>query len=308
MCKKSPILTEENSDPIHKYSTSLSSSSSSTSSSPISYKFPPGPPPYPIIGNILEIGSNPLLSITNLSQLYGPIMALKLGTRTAIVISSPEMAKQAFLKHDLDFSGRIFPESARGLNHHKFSITWLPISSQWRTLRRACVTNMLSTLKLDSTQFLRENKVGDLINHVYEYSIKGEAIDLAEAAFTTVLNSTSNLLFSKDFACYGCDKSKEYKKLVIEIMNEAGRPNVCDLFPILSFIDPQRARARMRCYCKKLYDVFEDLLEERLSFRGLNKNHKDYNDVLESFIDLVQDGSSQLSRNDILHLFLVSII
>ncbi|KAI9079906.1 hypothetical protein K1719_038152 [Acacia pycnantha] len=292
--------TVANSDRIHKYSTSISSSSSSSSS----HRFPPGPRPYLIIGNILDIGSNPLLSITNLSKTYGPIMSLRLGTRTVIVISSPEIAKEAFHNHDLDFSGRTFPDSARGLDHHQFSIAWLPISPQWKALRRACVTNLFSTLKLDSTQVLRQSKVGDLINHVHELSIKGEAVDLAEAAFTTVLNSISNMLFSRDFACYGSDKSQEYKKLVVGILHEAGRPNVSDIFPILSFLDLQEARARMRGYCKTLYELFEDILEERLSFRGSKMESKGYNDVLDSFIDLIQDDSSQLSRDDVLHLFL----
>lgn len=60
-------LRDANSDQIHKYSTSSVSSSSS-------HRCPPGPRPYPIVGNILEIGSNTLLSITNLSKTYGPIV------------------------------------------------------------------------------------------------------------------------------------------------------------------------------------------------------------------------------------------
>ncbi|KAK4258226.1 hypothetical protein QN277_007698 [Acacia crassicarpa] len=265
--------------------------------------FPPGPRPYPIIGNILQLGSIPLLSMTNLSRFYGPIMSLKLGTRTTIVISSPEIAKEAFHKHDLDFSSRAFPDSVRALDHHKFSVGWLPISPQWRALRRACAIQLFSTVRLDSTQFLRQRKVEDLINHVHEYSIKGEAIDLAEAAFTTVLNTISNMLFSRDFACYGSDKTQEFKKLVVEVADETGKANVSDLFPVLSFLDLQGVRARLTGYYKKLFEIFNDILEERLSFRGSNMKSKDDNDVLDSFLDIIQDESSQLSRADVLHLF-----
>ncbi|XP_054781363.1 cytochrome P450 76T24-like [Prosopis cineraria] len=297
---KSLKLKEDNSSAlIHKYLTCFVRSSSSSS-----YRLPPGPRPYPVIGNILELGSNPLLSITNLSKSHGPIMSLKLGTRVAIVISSPAIAKEAFHKHDLDFSGRTFPDCARALDHHRLSVGWIAISPQWRTLRRACVTEVFSTLKLDLTQFLRQSKVGDLIHHVHEYSIKGEAIDLAKASFTTVLKSISNMLFSMDFACYGSDKTQEYMKLVIGIVDEAGRANVSDLFPVLSFLDLQGVRARMRGYLRKLYKSFDDIMEERLRFRSLNKESKDYNDVLDSFLDLMQDGTSQLSRDDILHLFI----
>ncbi|XP_054792849.1 cytochrome P450 76C4-like [Prosopis cineraria] len=112
------------------------------------------------------------------------------------------------------------------------------------------------------------------------------------------------MLFSMDFACYGSDKTQEYMKLVIGIVDEAGRANVSDLFPVLSFLDLQGVRARMRGYLRKLYKSFDDIMEERLRFRSLNKESKDYNDVLDSFLDLMQDGTSQLSRDDILHLFI----
>ncbi|XP_054781271.1 cytochrome P450 76T24-like [Prosopis cineraria] len=297
---KSLKLKDDNSSAsIHKYSTCFVRSSSSSS-----YRLPPGPRAYPVIGNILELGSNPLLSITNLSKSHGPIMSLKLGTRIAIVISSPEIAKEAFQKHDLDFSSRTFPDCARALDRHRLSVTWLAVSPQWRTLRRVCVTKVFSTLKLDTTQFLRQSKVGDLIHHVHEYSIKGEAIDLTEALFTTVLKSISNMLFSMDFARYGSDKAREYKKLMIGIVDEAGRVNVSDLFYVLSFLDLQGVRARMTGYLRKLYKIFDDIMEDRLRFRSLNKESKDYTDVLDSFLNLMQDGTSQLSRDDALHLFI----
>jgi (E)-8-carboxylinalool synthase len=60
-------------------------------------KLPPGPKPLPIIGNILELGKNPHTTLTKLSNIYGPIMTLKLGTITTIVISSPQLAKQVLM-------------------------------------------------------------------------------------------------------------------------------------------------------------------------------------------------------------------
>ncbi|RDX93628.1 Ferruginol synthase, partial [Mucuna pruriens] len=50
----------------------------------------PGPRPFPIIGNILELGTNPHQAVTKLSRIYGPVMSLKLGSITTVVISSPQ--------------------------------------------------------------------------------------------------------------------------------------------------------------------------------------------------------------------------
>ncbi|WJX82440.1 unspecific monooxygenase [Trifolium repens] len=74
-----------------------------------STKLPPGPYQFPIIGNILELGKNPHKTLTKLSQIYGPIMTLKLGTITTIVISSPQLAKQVL--HENSLSNRIVPHA-----------------------------------------------------------------------------------------------------------------------------------------------------------------------------------------------------
>jgi len=76
-----------------------------------STKLPPGPYPLPIIGNILELGKNPHKALTRLSQNYGPIMTLKLGSITTIVISSPQVAKQALHENSRIFSNRTVPHA-----------------------------------------------------------------------------------------------------------------------------------------------------------------------------------------------------
>ncbi|KAF7844740.1 geraniol 8-hydroxylase-like [Senna tora] len=270
-------------------------------------KLPPGPSPYPIIGNLLEIGSDPLLSLTNLSKTYGPIMSVKLGTRTTIVISSTAAAREVLNNNDLALSGRTFPDSVRALDHHVTSMAWIPVSPQWRALRKACNTNIFSGLRLDSTQLLRHKKVRDLIEFVEECSRNGDVVDLGQAAFTTVLNSLSNTFFSLDFAGFGSGKSMEYKELLKGIVDEAGVPNVVDAFPVLSVIDPQGVRKRTIGYYTKFLGLLGGIMEERLRFNASKKamkSSKEYSDVLDSFIELFQDKSSELKRIDVLHLFM----
>ncbi|OWM71911.1 hypothetical protein CDL15_Pgr017794 [Punica granatum] len=45
---------------------------------------PPGPRPFPVIGNLLELGDQPHQSLTKLAKTYGPIMRLKLGSMTTM--------------------------------------------------------------------------------------------------------------------------------------------------------------------------------------------------------------------------------
>ncbi|CBI38800.3 unnamed protein product, partial [Vitis vinifera] len=52
------------------------------------------------------LGDKPHQSLTNLSKTYGPVMSLKLGSISTIVISSPETAKEVLHRNDQAFSGR----------------------------------------------------------------------------------------------------------------------------------------------------------------------------------------------------------
>ncbi|KAK7390083.1 hypothetical protein VNO78_25382 [Psophocarpus tetragonolobus] len=269
-----------------------------------SSKYPPGPRPFPIIGNILELGKQPHQALTKLSQIYGPIMSLKLGNTTTIVISSPQVAQEVLHKNDKILAYRTVPDAVRALDHHLHSVVWTPPLAQWRILRRVCATIVFSPQQLDFTQVLRHMKVQELMGCVKERCNKGEALDIGEASFTTVLNSISNTLFSMDLAHYTSDKSQEFKDIIWGIMEEVGRPNINDFFPIFAPLDPQGVKRRCNNYFKKLLGFFYALIEERLHLRALENESKECSDVLDSVLELMLEGSSQVTRSHVLHLFI----
>ncbi|KAF7844725.1 geraniol 8-hydroxylase-like [Senna tora] len=188
-------------------------------------------------------------------------------------------------------------------------MVWMPPSAQWRVLRRVCATKVFSSQKLDSTQTIRQNKVQELVNHVGECCKKGEALDIGEAVFTRVLNSISNTFFSMDLGHYkASDKAQEFKHIIRAMMEEVGRPNVVDFFPIFGLLDPQRVRARMKGYAGKLIEFLDGIIDERLRLGASEiMESKGCNDVLDSLIQLMMEENSQVSRPHLLHLFLVSI-
>ena len=267
---------------------------------------PPGPHPFPIIGNILELGNKPHQAIAKLSKTYGPLMTLKLGSITAIVISSPNIAKEALQKKDQAFSGRIVLDISRVFNHNEVSIAWLPALALWRNLRKVCATQIFAPQQLDATQALRQKKVQELLDHVNQScSNGGKVVDIGRAAFITVLNVISNTLFSIDLAHYSSNLSAEdFKELVCAIMEIAGKPNIADYFPVLRLVDPQGARRRMKICYAKLIEIFDRIINERVQLRA-SEGSKARNDLLDSFLNLSEDDNSELSRDDFKHLLLV---
>ncbi|KAL8495434.1 hypothetical protein ACS0TY_019540 [Phlomoides rotata] len=122
-------------------------------------------------------------------------MSLKLGSRTVIVVSSPELAKIVLQKHDIDFCSRSAPSSVKYAKHDKVSVVWLPVENQWRKLRKICKEQM-SVSRLDTCQGLRREKVQKLLVHLKQCCETGRAVDIGESAFTTTLNLMSASLFS----------------------------------------------------------------------------------------------------------------
>jgi len=264
-------------------------------------KRPPGPLSYPFIGNILQLGPSKLhQSLTKLSKTYGPIMTVKIGTITTVVISSPKIAKEALHENDQAVSNRFVPESVQALSHDKYSLLFMPISPKWKTLRKICATKIFSCQQLDYTQSLRLENLKELFVYLQENCEKGRAINIGEAAFITSLNSLSNTLFSIDLASFTSGSSHKFRDIISSMLIESSKPNIADYYPILRRIDPQGARRRMKNYYQKLLTQFESIIEDR------SNQKKDFvmegSDVLDSFLDY-----PELTSHEVLHLFLVRI-
>ncbi|KAH1235165.1 Geraniol 8-hydroxylase [Glycine max] len=80
----------------------------------------------------------------------------KLSSITTIIISSPQVGKQVLHENGQVFSSRTIPHSLHALDHHKYSVVFMPPSPKWRNLRRVCATKIFSPQVLDSTQILRQ--------------------------------------------------------------------------------------------------------------------------------------------------------
>ncbi|KAL0739771.1 hypothetical protein Bca4012_081284 [Brassica carinata] len=276
-------------------------------SSSRSARLPPGPPRLPIIGNIHQIGKLPHRSFADLSRTYGPIMHLKFGRLNTVIVSTPEAAREVLKTHDQTLSGRSPPNSILSINHHNVSVAWThPSSPHWRRLRRLSVTQLFSPQRVEATKALRVKKVKELVSFVNERSESEEAVDIASASFTTVLNIISNILFSVDLGSYGSGKSNEFQDSVLGDTEAAGRPDLANFFPFLAFLDLQGNSKQMKLCTERLFKVFRGFIDTKTAEKSLANNPKDAsnNDFLDAILDLTVGDEAELDNNDIEHLLL----
>ncbi|CAN6676358.1 unnamed protein product [Malus baccata var. baccata] len=271
--------------------------------SSVTTRLPPGPNPLPFIGNLLELGNKPHLSLTKLSQRYGPIMALQLGQITTVVISSSTFAKEVLRTHDQLFCNRTVPDAIRACQHSKYGMAWIPVSPAWRNLRKTCNTQLFATKILDANQANRHLKVQELISYVNESAVNGEVVDIGRAAFKTSLNLLSRTVFSVDLADPHSAMAREFKDLVWGIFEEAGKPNLADYFPVLKKIDPLGIRRRLTGHFRKMLDLFDRLMMQRFESRKA----LDYimtNDMLDTLINISEEKNEDMDIDEIQHLLL----
>ncbi|XP_051144435.1 cytochrome P450 76T24-like [Andrographis paniculata] len=267
-------------------------------------KLPPGPTPLPILGNILSLGRKPHQSLARLARVHGPIMLLKLGTRTAAVISSPEAARAVLQKQDLAFCNRSVPDTSRVLDHHRYSVVWLPVGDQWRMIRRICKDKMFSAQCLDAGRSLRMEKLKNLVGHVDECCASGRAVDVGKAAFTTSLNLMWTSLFSADAAELGSSSSSEFRDLVSAMMELGGKPNLSDYFPILRGFDPQGIFRSSEAYVAKCFALFDEIIDRRVKMKSGGDDRTVWNDMLETLLEFNREDPSRFTLHHVKNLLL----
>ncbi|KAK4262682.1 hypothetical protein QN277_028216 [Acacia crassicarpa] len=123
------------------------------------HQLPPGPSPLPVIGSLLELGDKPHKSLAKLAKTYGPIMSLQLGRVTTVVVTSADMARGVLSTHDQFLSDRTVPDAMKAVNHHEYSLPFLPVSPRWRSLRKLCNNQLFGHKVLDASQDLRRSKL-----------------------------------------------------------------------------------------------------------------------------------------------------
>ncbi|KAJ0615012.1 putative geraniol 8-hydroxylase [Helianthus annuus] len=263
---------------------------------------PPGPKPLPIIGSLHLLGHQPHQSLAKLAKTHGPIMSLKLGQITTLVISSASAAKEVLQKQDLAFSSqRSIPNALHAQHHYEYSISFMPISTQWRILRKILNSNISSGRSLDSSEYLRSEKVKELVALCQKAGLSNDYVDIGRVTFKTSLNLISNIVFSKDLTDPNEDSGKEFKELVGNIMLEA---ESCGLFSGVEDDRSARVRRRMNRHFKKILGVFEELINERLGSESRFKK----DDVLDMCLKINKDNPHELSRLQIKMLFLDTFV
>ncbi|XP_074588691.1 cytochrome P450 71A9-like [Curcuma longa] len=174
-----------------------------------SLRLAPGPTGLPVIGNLHQIGDLPHRSLHQFSLAYGPLLRLRLGSVTALVVSSPALARDIFKTHDLALCSRPNLTSWRRLNYGGLEVALSPYSPRWVRARRLLVNHFLAPRPVRDLAATREEEVRTLMRTVAVAAASGRAVDLGKSLMCLVTCIMCRAVFGKRFAPAGeCSKSE----------------------------------------------------------------------------------------------------
>ncbi|KAK6126279.1 hypothetical protein DH2020_039984 [Rehmannia glutinosa] len=253
-----------------------------------SKQLPPGPPGWPIIGNMLDLGEVPHQTLQNLQTKYGPVIWLRLGAINTMVVQSAEAAAELFKKCDLPFADRKVPDSLTALDYYQGSVAIGHYGDYWRKLRRICTTEFLVHKRINASIALRQKCIDNLIEWIKQDAEKatknggsGE-IELDRFLFVTAFNVIGNLMLSRDVMDAKLEKASEFFDLFLVFMEWTGKPNLADFLPFLKWFDPQRIRRNSEKYLERLLEIAGGIVKDRIKEKqsGVEKKTHDFLDAL----------------------------
>ncbi|XP_041090443.1 cytochrome P450 2G1-like [Polyodon spathula] len=105
------------------------------------YNLPPGPTPLPVIGNVHQLDFKCLFKcFVKLSERYGPVMTVYLGSQRTVVLNGFEAVWEALQDHADEFAGRAhIPAIARITEGYGLLVS---NGERWKQLRRFSLTTL----------------------------------------------------------------------------------------------------------------------------------------------------------------------
>ncbi|KYQ94047.1 cytochrome P450 family protein [Tieghemostelium lacteum] len=259
---------------------------------------PPGPKAIPFFGNLIQIGTQPHLSIQKLSKIYGGAMSLWFGKVHTVILSSPQYIKEVIVNQSQYSTDRYLMETALIIGENIDIL--FSNGEYWKKYRLLLLSSMS---KLKSHIVLNET----ISNEAYRLSqcfielqerVSGDIIiDPIQYFKNFTLNVIMLILYS-DRSDYHQDGSQN---IVIDAVNyvekELSVGNMADLFPILKPFF-KNSRNNLKSALGRVWDFSEKSIECHRKALLETGKIKDMMDIMLSEIDKMPSDQASFYNNE----------
>ncbi|KAL5816517.1 hypothetical protein ACOSQ3_024895 [Xanthoceras sorbifolium] len=133
------------------------------------YKLPPGPRPWPIIGNLDKLNpDHKRLCLTEWSKTYGAIVSVWFGSTLHVVVSNSELAKQVLKDNDHQLANRYRNKGIAVAYKNGQDLIWADYGPHYVKVRKVCTLELFSPKSIEALRPIREEEVRAMIESIYE--------------------------------------------------------------------------------------------------------------------------------------------
>ncbi|KAJ8420219.1 hypothetical protein Cgig2_033972 [Carnegiea gigantea] len=238
---------------------------------------PPFPPRLPILGNLHQLWKAPHHSLHSLSQKYGDLMLLRLGSKPTLVVSSANAAQEIMKTYDIIFSNRPESTPAGKLLYKGKDVAFANYGEYWRQMKSICTLQLLSTTRVRSFRSIREEETASMVEKIVK-SIPS-VVNLRETFVTLTNDVLCRAAFGRKYAR---DERANFGVLLKKFVELLGEFAMGDFVPWLGWIDRVNClEDRLDKVAKALDAVLERFVDEHLDSNSNRRAKvKDFVDVL----------------------------
>ncbi|CAK9155047.1 unnamed protein product [Ilex paraguariensis] len=258
-------------------------------------KLPPGPWQLPLIGNMHQLlGSLTHHILRDLAKKYGPLMHLKLGEVSTVIVSSPEIAKQVMKTHDIIFANRPYLLASWIISYESTNIVFSPYGDYWRQLRKICIMELLTSRRVQSFRSIREEETLNLIRSISSNGIT--PINLSKKIFSLTYAITARAAFGRNRK-----EQEAFISLINEAIKLAGGFSLCDMYPSLKFLQViSGMRPRLENIHKRIDEILENIVKEHKEKEKSTKTGEEAaeEDLVDILLKFQKHGDLEIPLTD----------
>lgn len=257
---------------------------------------PPSPPAIPIIGHLHLLKQPIHRTLEYLSRKYGPIVFLRFGSRSVILVSSPSLAEECFTKNDINFANRPPFLNGKHLHYNFTTVASANYGDHWRNLRRICAIEIFSSSRLSSSSGIRRDEIKHLARRLQQVSNNGFAkVDLRSVFTDLTFNIVMRMIAGKRYYGEGVDlieEANKFKETMREYADLGGLTNLADVFPIFQSVDYNGFVKKCVGLNKRMDLILQGLVDE-------HRRDRDRNTMINHLLTL-QDSQPEYYTEDII--------
>ncbi|KAL8216159.1 hypothetical protein R6Q57_022996 [Mikania cordata] len=258
----------------------------------------PEVPGVPILGNLLQLKEKkPYMTFTKWAETYGPIYSIKTGATSMVVVSSNEIAKEAFVTRFQSISTRNLSKALKVLTADKTMVAMSDYNDYHKIVKRHILTAVLGPNAQKKHRVHRDIMMENMSNqlHAFAKNSPEQEVDLRKIFQSELFGLAMRQTMGKDVeSLYVEDLNRTlnrdeiFKVLVFDPMMGAIDVDWRDFFPYLRWVPNKKFENTIQQMYVRREAVMKALIKQ-------NKDRIASGEKLNSYIDYLLSEAHTLT-------------